>query len=296
LQSDRQLAVNLRAFFPVIMVRRISNRFRELHFQMRSAIWSLRWSRKQKPLSALIRVRDGEEFLTPSTESIVDLVDEVVIVDNYSRDRTPLLSEQLASRYPDKIRCCRYNHDVVTVGEDSAVLYREDPKSPRLAHNYSNWCMARCKHPFVLKWDDDMIACPNLAREIERFKTGRNLQFDFGGHNISPDFQDVLKWKAGIEPRIFPLSTRFQMVDFGNIVKSKPGVYFGEAPMPWVISKYRLVSDNELYAHLKYCKRNPGSNQSSGFRKNLEMGIDTGDKIPEHMRQALQQYLPQAKL
>jgi glycosyltransferase involved in cell wall biosynthesis len=273
------------------MFHRIRALGNSLQVEWRSAIWSSRWNGKQKPLSALIRVRDGGEFLAVATESIIEAVDEVVLVDNRSQDDTPKIIERLAARYPDKIRSFRYDHDVVPVGEDSYNLDKEQPRSPRLAHNYSNWCMARCRHPFVLKWDDDMIATRQLIGEIEKFKSSRFLQFDFGGHNISADFKQVLEWKAGIEPRIFPANTKFSMVDFAGVVKSgKSGKYAGDALSPWVAEKYRLRSEEELYAHLKYCKRNPGKNQSAGFRQELETEIRPGGAIPDEFLLTLERF------
>jgi len=239
----------------------------------------------------LIRVRDGEEFLKASTESILDIVDEVVLVDNRSQDQTPKIIEQLTSSHPAKIRNFHYDHDVAPVGEDCFRLNEEEPESPRLPHNYSNWCMEKCRHPFVLKWDDDMIPIQRLVDEIEKFKKSGFLQFDFGGHNISADFKCVLEWKAGIEPLIFPVTTEFRIHDFGDVVKSgKSGKYAGEAPTPWVADKYKLRSEQELYAHLKYCKRNPGKNQSHGFRQELEAEIRTGEAIPEEFLSALARF------
>jgi glycosyltransferase involved in cell wall biosynthesis len=277
------------------MFDRVRRRLRRLKNETRSTLWSLRWRGKRKPLSALVRVRDGGEFLMPSVESIISLVEEVVVVDNYSRDNTPKVIQEMAARYPGKLRACRYDHDVATVGEDSARLYHQDPTSPCLLHNYYNWCMALCRHPFVLKWDDDMLASDKLVEAIEDFKQSRYLQFEFGGHNISSDFKHVLTWKAGIEARVYPSNTKFLMGDYGGVVKSGfTGQYMGETPAMWVASKYTLRLEHPLYAHLKYCKRNPGSNQSQAFRKALESEIKTGESISEEFKLLLQKYLGHA--
>jgi hypothetical protein len=259
---------------------------------MRSAVLSLRWRGKRKSISGLIRVRDGEEFLMPSIESIIDLVDEVVVIDNFSRDNTPNIIKQLVERYPGKVRAYRYEYNVVPVGEDSARLYRADPDSPCLAHNYSNWCLRQCLHPFVLKWDDDMIATSQLSEAVETFRYGNCVHYEFGGVNISSDFKHVLTWPAGIEPRIFPNNTSFSMFDFGGVVgEGSKGRYSGEVPAVWVTPKYTQQSSNPMYAHLKYCKRDPGSNQSQQFRSALEAGIRVGEYISEEFKFLLQRYL-----
>jgi glycosyltransferase involved in cell wall biosynthesis len=273
------------------MFHRIRALYNSARSEFGSAIWSFRWRGKPKPISALIRVRNGEEFLAVSTESIIKVVEEVVLIDNRSCDATPKIIEQLAAKYPNKILSFRYDHDVVPVGEDSHELNEKDPASPRLLHNYYNWCMVKCRQPFVMKWDDDMVATSQLIDNIEKFKNSRFLQFDFGGHNVNADFKRVLKWKAGVEPRIFPSNTRFRMVDYGRVVKSGAlGKYAGESPSLWVANKYRLQSEVELYAHLKYCKRNPGNNQSAQFRQELEAEIRLGDAIPYELLLTLRQF------
>lgn len=279
------------------MLNRLRIRIKHLVEQARSAALSRRWRAKRKPVSGLIRVRNGEEFLLPSAESIIALVDELVLVDNFSRDKTPAVIEALTARYPDKVRAFRYEHDVAPVGEDSAQLNASDPHSPRLAHNYSNWCIAKCHFPFVLKWDDDMIATDGLGSEMAEFRMGRNLLFEFGGHNIHSDLAHVLSWRAGVEPRVFPRETRFKMFDFGNVVgENSSGKYLGEAPAIWVSAQFTLRTDQPLYAHMKYCKRAPGSNQSEQFRMALEKGIQMGEPVPEEFSLTLRKYLGAEKL
>jgi len=265
---------------------------RRLNEEVISSYYSHCWRSKRKSLSALVRVRDGEEFLMPSVASIISFVDEVVVIDNLSRDNTPNVINLLKERYPGKIISFRYDHNVVKVGEESAVLYASNPSSPCLLHNYYNWCMSLCRSSFVLKWDDDMIACDKLIQEIENFKTSKYIQYDFGGFNISPDYKYILTWDAGIEPRVFPLTTKFRMVDYGEVLnKPKQGKYFGESPTNLVSKKFTYRTSTPMYAHLKYCKKDPGSNQSTEFRLQLEKSIEIGELIPSNLRSLLRYHL-----
>ncbi len=47
------------------------------------------WDRRVKQISAMMRVKNEEEFLAASVLSIADFVDEIVIIDNLSTDNTP---------------------------------------------------------------------------------------------------------------------------------------------------------------------------------------------------------------
>jgi hypothetical protein len=257
----------------------------------RSSALSRRWRGKTKPLSALIRVRDGEEFLSPSVESIINLVDEVVIVNNRSQDGTGQIIKALAAGHPGKIRDFFYEHDVTPVGEDSYQLNRRDPLSMRLPHNFSNWCMSQCRHPFVLKWDDDMLATPSMERHVRAFQKSPYLLSRFGGHNISPDFKHVLAWRCGIEPLLLPASTPFCIHDFGRVVKSGTlGKYAGEGPTPWVTELFQERIETPIYVHLKYCKKNPGKNQSPSFRSELEQDMAVEGPIPEEFAQTMSRF------
>jgi len=178
------------------MIGRILYSSKRIATECKEAFWVRHWKKKVKPISALIRVRNGEEFLEPAIESIIAFVDEVVVVNNCSHDNTPRIIERLAGRHPSIVRSLQYDHDVATVGEESAALFRSDPRSPRLLHNYNNWCIAQCSYPFILKWDDDMIATGELTEEIKKFRCSPYLQFDFGGENVASDYEHFLTWKA----------------------------------------------------------------------------------------------------
>jgi hypothetical protein len=220
----------------------------------------------------------------------MDAVDEVVIVDNMSKDSTPEIIARLVACHPDRVKRLYYPHDCVRVGEDFRNLYHQDSHSPRLATVYSNWCLARCSNPFVMKWDDDMIALDTFAEAVEDFRFSGALGWHFGGHNLSADRKHVLTWTAGIEPRVYPkASTRFI-----RSAGAAANGYEGETEDTMLFSENVLVSQEPLYAHLKYCKKNPGSNQSPQFRKELESRITIGSPIPENVERATSRWMRSA--
>jgi hypothetical protein len=243
------------------------------------------WSEHEKKISAMVRVKNEEEFLAASILSIADFTDEIVIIDNMSTDGTPAVIEELKGKLGSKLACYVYPHPLARVGEEHHATYRANPASPALLHNFCNWCFSKCTMPFIMTWDGDMVALDNFAPHIANFKRSGDLQFNFGGHNVSSDFRHVLSWTAGIEPRVYP--QRFAQSVFGE--------FGGEVLNSWVAPENTLVVQEPVYAHMKYCKKDPGSNQSPEFRKALEAGIQIVGEIPENVRVALEEYLPQAK-
>lgn len=245
-------------------------RARQVEHRWLNASASRHWRGRVKLISAMVRIKNEEEFLAPSILSIAHLVDEIVIVDNGSTDRTPQIIKELKAKLGSKLQCCEYKYQVTRVGEEYHALYRNHPASPSLLHNYYNWCLAKCTMPFVMKWDGDMIALDELTEPLDRFKRGGLLQFDFGGHNLSPDRQHVLTWAAGIEPRIYPR----QRMGF------EYGTYGGENLQSWVSPANIMMIEEPVYAHMKYCKQDPASNQSPEFRQKLESKIKIAGPLP----------------
>lgn len=242
------------------------------------------WDQRVKGISAMVRVKNEEQFLAPSILSIAGLVDEIVIIDNQSTDGTPEIIAQLLRAIGPKLKAHSYDHTITRVGSEFQQLYQADPSSPRLLTNYYNWCLARCSMPFVMKWDGDMIALEPFVAALEQFKKGPFLQFDFGGHNLSSDCRNLLTWVAGIEPRVFPKAH----ANFGS------GAYGGEQLEGWVSGANTLRLEEALYAHMKYCKVDPGSNQTPEFRKALEAGIQIGAPTPPEVGRDVQHWIQKA--
>jgi hypothetical protein len=255
---------------------------RKRRFNMRSRQY---WSQHEKKIGAVVRIKNEEDFLAASILSIADFTDEIVIIDNMSTDGTPAVIEDLKGRLGPKLAVYSYPHAVTRVGEEYHATYRANPESPALLHNFCNWCLSKCTMPFVMSWDGDMIALDNLAPRVASFKQSGDLQFNFGGHNLSSDRRHILSWPAGIEPRIYPRES----------TRSVYGEYGGEVAQSWVMPENILVWKEPVYAHMKYCKKDPGSNQSPEFRKALEAGIQIAGEIPENVKVALEEYLPQVK-
>ena len=59
--------------------------------------------------------------------------------------------------------------------------------SPRLLANYYNWCLAKCKMKYVVKWDADMVATPKLVDAVSYFRDSSAQVMCGSGANVHPD-------------------------------------------------------------------------------------------------------------
>ncbi|WP_348525225.1 glycosyltransferase [Luteimicrobium album] len=212
-----------------------------------------------RTLSAMVRVRDEEEFLETALESIEPAVDEIVVVDNLSTDGTPEIIRRLREKYPAKVRAFTYPHTIARYGEENATLAASPGgmASPRLLANYYNWCLERCTQGFVLKWDGDMVATEALEVRAAEFRSSRLDIRHFLGVNLHPDRRHLV---AGLryedpEPRFFV--RRLAKYDNGFGVCERFTSPYEQAE----VGRVDRV-DEPLYVHLRYCKHDPSGHIS----------------------------------
>jgi hypothetical protein len=253
-----------------------------------------------KRISAMMRVRNEEEFLAAAARSIVDDVEELVLIDNGSRDATPAVIESLQRAYPDKVRAYRYGGAIAAVGSDTWTLVeRSRGASPHLSGTYYNWCLRRCTNAYVLKWDGDMIATPAFHRAIAAWRgspapvlmmRGANVHAD-GRHLVaarSADHAALLRqqgcprmpaWVAsmtysGFEPRLYP---RFR-AHYDHAAGFTQSLV-----SPFLDRRFKVtlreVVTGVAYLHLKFCKRDPYSNYSADLARVIAGNLVTGPRL-----------------
>jgi hypothetical protein len=268
--------------------------------------WVGRYGRKQ--VSAMVRVRNEEEFLYPSVQSIVDHVDEVVIVDNLSTDRTPLIIEALRREHPDRVVYYQYPYEIRKVGRENWELASspEGRSSPHLSAKYYNWCLRRCTKPFVLKWDGDMIATEAFYRALEEWRLSYKPIMVFHGANVHPDMEHLVaakvsdrekllaslavpglpRWVTSLtydssEPRLFPrfLAKYDSSLGWTQRLSSPFRDQFG--------LRCCYQAEDVCYLHLKFCKRDPYSGYSSDLKEVISSNVTVGRSLGPEERELL---------
>ncbi len=143
----------------------------------------------RKPgISAIMRIKNGEDFLEASIESHLPFYDEIVACYNGCTDNTASILEKLARRHPEKIRVFHYEPDVAP-----PYSPQHDATPTESIHslaNYYNFALARARYSVATKLDDDHIAITeNLAPAIATIRAhlDRYYFFTFSGINVTRD-------------------------------------------------------------------------------------------------------------
>jgi Beta-1,4-N-acetylgalactosaminyltransferase (CgtA) len=146
-------------------------------------------------ISAIMRIKNGADFLRLSIESHLPYVDEVVACYNDCSDATPRILADLAAEYPGKVRPVEYLPKV------HPILSREHAEAPtdslHAIANYYNFALAQARYSYATKLDDDHLAIdvhlrPAIALVREAIAAGRRELFTFSGLNLARDAHNRL--------------------------------------------------------------------------------------------------------
>lgn len=205
-----------------------------------------------KTISAVFRVKNEGLFLQAAVESILDSVDEVIIVDNQSTDLTLEVAKALEAKYSGKIQVFSYNYSIARVGEDNLKEFNKDPQSPHLLSNFSNFAFEKGTMNFLLRWDGDMIANSAFHRMIGDFKRSKYQTVFMKGCDISRNSRKIDSvGSRSFEPRLY----RRQFSNYKN-VRIHEALH---SPFEYSAS----VFPDDTFLHLKFLKEDPFSNHSA---------------------------------
>ena len=243
--------------------------------------------RAPKTISAMFRVKNEEEYLGAALESIIDLVEEVIIVDNLSTDSTAAIIADFRHRHPAKVRDFSYPHPLARYGDENTDLAstRAGRRSPALLANYYNWCLAHCTHPFILKWDGDTVATAKFGLALAEFRTSRKQCLWHIGANLHQDGQHLI---AGVpfeapEPRLFYRR-------FAKYTNALEYCELLESPYVYPSERYIARAAEPLYVHMKYCKTDRFSNMSADLQAAALLLDAVGEPISPIVREAIERW------
>jgi hypothetical protein len=221
-------------------------------------------------ISAMMRIRNGAEYLRETIESHVAHYDEIVAAYNDCSDNTEAILFELAARYPEKVRPFHYVPAVVLPYSEE---HNHTPtESVHSLANYYNWTMARTRFNTVVKLDDDHLAIPNALAEAMRYlradiARGVKKLYTFSGINLvrtgqaSVAVYDNLPLVGTGDIMYFPVSrhiTFTQVHDFEKMLLGGP----------------RLQKEyiGLLYFHLKHVKADCGFGNMTPARREIAVG------------------------
>jgi len=122
-------------------------------------------------ISLIIRAKNEELNIKDCIESVVDLVDEIVFVDNNSTDKTYKFVSNYCKLY-SKIKLYKYNINVSKVGNEHANAIKN--KNPNTLGNFYNWSLSKSTYNNVFKWDSDFLCIKNNFQSLVNLYKLRN--------------------------------------------------------------------------------------------------------------------------
>ena len=266
---------------------------------------------RPKRISAMVRVKNEEEFLAAAVRSIADSVEEIVIVDNGSTDATPAVIASLRADYPRTIVSHRYPYEVARVGTETwELLAASAGASPHLSGTYYNWCLRRCTQPYVLKWDADMIATAAFHDAIAAWRRSRASVVLMQGANVHHDRQHLAAARSSdraallarqrcpsipawigsmthdhLEPHLFPkFLARYEHA--AGFTQSLVSPYLDRSFRTTLCERAAGVA----YLHLKFCKRDPYSNYSDDLAQVIAGNLTTGPRLDSESIRLLERW------
>ena len=208
-------------------------------------------SKKKPGVSAILRLRNEEDYLEQALSSILPFFDEFVIVYNQCTDRTPEIVEKFAIKEPQRVKAFHYLPEVFPQGSEMQRKLPADHVNS-LVH-YCNFALSKATHQVCAKWDGDMIAAPEPLKQImDRLRRVRGSTLSrwlspwtmgfwwYSGVNLSDKDGKIFVIKA--RPRawgkkdhgLWPVSTinkfrhdpRFELLNLRWLVKTFVGFVF----------------------------------------------------------------------
>ncbi len=263
---------------------------------------------REKSISAMLRVKDEGQFLYAAVRSVIDCVDEVVLVDNMSTDETPRTIERLGSEFPGRIRSYAYPFEIRRVGREHSELATstEGTSSPHLSSNYYNWCLARCSCDYTLKWDGDMIALPTFHDALAAWRKSQDEVMVVHGANVHRNLKNLMQAKSAerqpfleaSDTSSFPLWALSLTYDYPEPRLFPRRVASYDSHLGWTqcldipkaVERLAHRVESPCFLHMKFCKRDPFSNYTKELAAAIAANIDVGPPLPEGWRQILEEW------
>ncbi|MDD9821644.1 MAG: hypothetical protein OXU98_01995 [Gammaproteobacteria bacterium] len=142
----------------------------------------------RKPgISALLRVKNGEQFVRLAIESHLPFYDEIIACHNGCTDNTVAILLRLQQQHPGKIKVHHYLPKVHSI---ATPQHRQTPAdSVHSMANYCNYALSKTTRSIAVKLDDDHLAIPcNLAPAVAAIRAdmaaGKTKLYFFSGLNL----------------------------------------------------------------------------------------------------------------
>jgi glycosyltransferase involved in cell wall biosynthesis len=206
---------------------------------------------RKNGVSAIVRVKNEEEFIIPSLLSVKDFFDEFIIILNQCTDKTPILLNAL--KLPNT-KIFYYDEYIVPAGPESLGL---DSNSIHSIVYYTNYCISLSNYKWIYRFDADHIALPMFFEMKHLIKSDRYNSVEDRGIDLVGSNCNMLgsQEMCSFEKRLVRISSGFKYV----VAHSN----MSEMPNSYGIS-YRIESPTFL--HMKWCCKDSGRKWTKGWQ------------------------------
>jgi hypothetical protein len=156
-------------------------------------------------VSAMMRVKNDADWIYYAITSILEYVDEIVIVLQKSTDNTEKIIESIES---DKIKVYNYPFETFPTGKYHFKYVKNTVFN--LAYYY-NYALSKTKYSYVWKWDGDQAVLNSRAKELRaiidlnKYDIIHAKGYDIFGRELKYLCKDPF---CGNEPCIFKVSKK----------------------------------------------------------------------------------------
>lgn len=195
-------------------------------------------------ISWFARLKNGDDFLKQSLESIIDYLDELILIDNNSTDSTKKICLDFQKKYPNKV--IFYDYEPIVYPLWSKEYEEVDENSVHNMSYYYNWSLSKTNYKIVIKIDDDHLF---IDEEIkENIKNIKENKF-----NIIPWINLVKNEKEIFLPKNYAFAWLYWDYWFFKI---SPYTYFiKDKKCENFLHPYWFNFMNIAFFHLKYFKK-----------------------------------------
>jgi hypothetical protein len=207
-------------------------------------------SERKCGISAMMRIKNGEDYLEQSIMSVINQIDEIICVFNHSTDNTENILLNLEIKFPSKIKVYKYVPVVFPPGSNE--FYETDEKSFNSLVNYYNFALSKTSYMYVFKLDDDQLYFPKSFENIKQeIKTNTNECYGIKGinlfdHNKKLYINQNNTYTNGYDILLFKYNNTCLFAKSGHCEK--------------FISNLQAKSTTILFYHTKFCKKDRGIN------------------------------------
>lgn len=202
-------------------------------------------------VSAMLRLRNEQRMLEIVVEHIASIFDEVILCVQPSDDHTYEISKKLADEYSNVYS---YFYPFDSLPNGSGYKYQIDNSLFSRTYYY-NWCLSKCTHKNVYKWDGDMVPCVEFSKTLKEGFAQNQFQYEKGIDLALDGTYTTKSVYTGCEVRLFKKMPGIRYVN-GDACE-KLGVSFNlfgaAARLYWQLKK--SVIENPTYLHFKWCKK-----------------------------------------